>query len=202
VFLEEGKMKMLLDKEILAVTSPRERPEGNYSRGPWFVLHKTPTDNAIEACVLLEWQGEPDAPLERRIGNRLFTEDGPGEPESRGYPCWRIALPAAINNLPLDERLKTIAEDFLSNKGDSLSTPCLHTLSNLKQTLELAHFDTERNLCICFRLYQKMKGWTREQNEKEAREIDEKLKRIQAEANGKPDTQTLAGFLKELELDI
>ena len=102
----------------------------------------------------------------------------------------------------MDERLKTIAEDFLSGKEDSLSTACLYTLSNLKQTLELAHFDTERNLCICFRLYQKMKGWTHKQNEKEARKIDEELGRIQAEADGKPDTQTLASFLKELELDI
>ncbi|GHV03742.1 hypothetical protein FACS189485_07640 [Spirochaetia bacterium] len=70
-------MKVLSDKEILAVTSPRERPEGRCIRGPWLVLQKTQKDSGVEAFVLLEWQGEPDTPFVRRIGKRLFKEDGP-----------------------------------------------------------------------------------------------------------------------------
>jgi hypothetical protein len=195
-------MKMLSDKEILAVNSPQERSKGNYIRGPWFVLQKTPADNAVEAYMLLEWQQEPDAPLERRIGTRLFEEDGPGKPSILGKPYWRFIAPDVINDLPLDKRLKTIAEDYLADKEDSLSTPCLNTLSNLKQTLELACFDTERTLGICFCLYQNMKRWTHEQNEKEARSIDAELERITVEVKGKPDAQTLASFLKERGLDI
>jgi hypothetical protein len=39
------------------------------------------------------------------------------------------------------------------------------------------------------------------QNEQEARAIDGELDRIMAEANGKPDPQTLEDFTKELSLD-
>jgi hypothetical protein len=196
-------MKMLSDKEILAVNSPHERPEGRCIRGPWFVLQKTQGDSGVEAYVLLEWQDQPDDPFVRRIGKRLFKEDGLGKPVSHGKkPYWQIEPVIEINDLPLDKRLKTIAEDFLGGKEDSLSTTCLHTLSNLKLTLELAGFDTEKILCCCFCLYQKMKPRTHEQNEKEARQIDEELRTITAEANGKPDLQKLSTFLKEQELDI
>jgi hypothetical protein len=195
-------MEMLFDKEILAVKSPQERAQGACIRGPWFVLHKTQTVNGAEAYVLLEWQDEPDTPFVRRIGKRLFTEDGIGKPVSRGYPYWEITPPAVINSLPLDEKLIIIAEDYLGGKEDSLSTACLHTISNLKQTLECAGFDTERNLNICYCLYQKMNKRTHKQNEKEAQAIDGELGRIMAEANGKPDAQTLEDFIKELGLDI
>jgi hypothetical protein len=195
-------MKMLSDKEILSVKSPQERPKGNFIRGPWFVIQKTLADNVVEAYVLLEWREESDDPLERCIGTRLFEEDGPGKPANHGYPYWRFNPPDVINDLSLDKRLKTIAEDYLAGKEDSLSTLCLNTLSNLKQTLELARFDTERTLGICFCLYQKMKRWTHEENEKEARAIDAELERITAKAKDKPDAQTLDSLLKERGLNI
>jgi hypothetical protein len=199
---EKGKMEMLLDKEILAVKSPLERAQGHCIRGPWIVLHKTQTDNGVEAYVLLEWQDEPDDPFVRCIGKRLFTEDELGKPVRYGYPYWAITSPDVINGLPLNEKIKTIAEDYLGGKDDSLSTACLRTISNLKQTLEFAGFDTERNLNICCCLYQKMNKRTHEQNEKEARAIDGELDRIMAESNGKPATQTLEDFIKKLDLDM
>ncbi|MDR2552231.1 MAG: hypothetical protein LBD31_03575, partial [Treponema sp.] len=61
--------------------------------------------------------------------------------------------------------------------------------------------DTERNLNLCYCLYQKMNKRMHNQNEQEARAIDGELDRIMAEANGKPDPQTLEDFTKELSLD-
>jgi hypothetical protein len=194
-------MKMLSDEEILAVKSPQERSKGYDIRGPYFVLQKTLTDNAVDAYVLLEWRGEPDTPFVPSIGKRSFTDDGLGELKSHGYPIWGINEPPfVINDLPLDTRLKTIAEDFLRGEEDSLSSDCLSTLSNLKQTLEQANFEQEQVLSYCYALYQRMKKWNRKENEQEARKMDEELKRIVREGNGRPSAQAYMKFFNEHEL--
>jgi hypothetical protein len=189
-------MKMLSDKEILEVKSPQKRTCGKCVHGgPWFVLQKTPVGNCVEAYVLLEWQEERGSPIERRIGKRLFEEDGVGKPANFGIPYWQIIEPNEVNALPLDKRLKTIAEDFLGGREGSLSISCLGTLSYLKQTLDLAGYDAEQNIGICYYLYQKIKRWSHEKQEKEMRAIDEELDRITVEAGGKPDSQKLSAFL-------
>jgi hypothetical protein len=195
-------MNMLSDKEILEVTSPQERPQGYNIRGPWFVIQKTLVNNTVEAYVLLEWQGEPNTPFVPRIGKRLFTEGGLGEPASRGYPIWEIKLPSTLNELSVHTYLNTIAADFLGDSEDRFSSVCLSTISNLKQKLELACFEQEQILYRCFTIYQRLKKGQRKENEKEARRIDEALERALRVSNGKPDKQKLADFFEDFSRDF
>jgi hypothetical protein len=184
------------NEEILSIQSPRERLSGYCIRGPWFVLQTNPVDDGFEAYVLLDWQGEPDEPFVPRIGRRLFKKDGPGTPISHGYPIWQIEEPSAINALSLDPRIKTIAEDFLSGGKENIPGECLHTIAILQDTLEMANLGKDRALTFCWCLYQKMGRQTRGQNEKEAHEIDEELKRIKSESKGRPEGQTLRNFIE------
>jgi hypothetical protein len=199
---KEKEMDMLADEKILEVRSPRERPEGRDIHGPWFVLKKTLVNGEVEAYVLLDWREDPNTPFVPSIGKRTFQENGLGEPQSNGYPYWRIQPPSILDELSLPKELKTIAEDFLGDGENRLSSVCLNTISNLKQTLELACFEEEQILNYCYTIYQRLKKGRREENEKEASIIKEDLKRIVSASNGRPAKQTLEEFGKEYFLPL